>query len=495
MAKYKPYNYAQDMFIPVSLKEQLMPGSLEYAIHTLVDERMDMRLFDEKYRNNDTGRKAYDPRILLKVVLMGYSRGLTSSRKIEQACHENVVFMALSCCQYPDHSTISTFVSSMKEEIMPLFRDVLLICEELKLLGGTLFALDGCKLASNASPQWSRTVSELREKRVKLEEKVKDLLKEQEDEDRKDADNHYKERQIEKLKKHADRIESWLNNNGERLGVRGKEIKSNVTDNDSAFMTTSHGSIQGYNSQALVDSKHQVIVHADVFGSGQDSDIVPPVLEGAKESMEEIGLTRDYFKGKTLTADTGYHSRMNIQKCIDEKIDAYIPDRNFRKRDPRFNGKKGSSVRKKYGLKDFKYDEENDNYICPQGSKLRLNVRCCGSMGTLYRRYIAGENDCCTCPVKHKCIYGNGHGPKRLMVPIGPDGDNLTKLMVEKIDSEKGRRIYPQRMAIVEPVFANIRTHKGLDRFTLRGKIKVNIQWLLYCMVHNIGKIATYGYA
>jgi hypothetical protein len=279
------------------------------------------------------------------------------------------------------------------------------------------------------------------------------------------------------------------------LGSRGKEIKSNVTDNDSAFMTTSHGSIQGYNSQALVDSKHQVIVHADVFGSGQDSDIVPPVLEGAKESMEEIGLTRDYFKGKTLTADTGYHSRMNIQKCIDEKIDAYIPDRNFRKRDPRFNGKKGSSVRKKYGLKDFKYDEENDNYICPQGSKLRLNVKCCGSTGTLYRRYIAGENDCCTCPVKHKCIYGNGHGPKRLMVPIGPDGDNLTKLMVEKIDSEKGRRIYPQRMAIVEPVFANIRTHKGLDRFTLRGKIKVNIQWLLYCMVHNIGKIATYGYA
>jgi transposase len=225
MAKYKPYNYAQDMFIPVSLKEQLMPGSLEYAIHTLVDERMDMRLFDEKYRNNDTGRKAYDPRILLKVVLMGYSRGLTSSRKIEQACHENVVFMALSCCQYPDHSTISTFVSSMKEEIMPLFRDVLLICEELKLLGGTLFALDGCKLASNASPQWSRTVSELREKRVKLEEKVKDLLKEQEDEDRKDADNHYKERQIEKLKKHADRIESWLNNNGERLGVKRQRDK------------------------------------------------------------------------------------------------------------------------------------------------------------------------------------------------------------------------------------------------------------------------------
>ena len=495
MAKYKPYDYAQDMFIPVSLKEQLIPGSLEYAIHKLVDERMDLSLFDEKYRNNDTGRKAYDPRILLKVVLMGYSRGLTSSRKIEQACHENVVFMALSCCQYPDHSTISTFVSSMKEEIMPLFRDVLLICEELKLLGGTLFALDGCKLSSNASPQWSRTVSELREKRIKLEERVKDLLKEHEDEDQKDSSDNrsYREKQIDKLKKQADRIEYWLSNNGERIGIRGKEIKSNVTDNDSAFMTTSHGSIQGYNSQALVDSKHQVIIHGEVFGNGQDSDIVPPILDKAKENMEEIGLTKDYFKGKTLTADTGYHSRMNMLKCIDEEIDAYIPDRNFRKRDPRFNGKKGSSVRTHYGLKDFRYDEENDKYICPQGKMLRLNIKCYKGTGTIYRRYVAQEQDCMQCPSKHKCIYGNGRGPKILMVPIGPDGDNLTKLMVEKIDSEEGRRIYPQRMAIVEPVFANIRTHKGLDRFTLRGKIKVNIQWLLYCMVHNIGKIAVYG--
>ena len=69
---------------------------------------------------------------------------------------------------------------------------------------------------------------------------------------------------------------------------------------------------------------------------------------------------------------------------------------------------------------------------------------------------------------------------RTLAVPFGPDGNNLTKIMIEKIESEKGRRIYPQRMAIVEPVFANIRTHKRLDRFTLRGKIKVNIHLCLF---------------
>ena len=75
------------------------------------------------------------------------------------------------------------------------------------------------------------------------------------------------------------------------------------------------------------------------------------------------------------------------------------------------------------------------------------------------------------------------------MVPVGSVVGNLTKAMAAKIDSEQGRRIYHHRMAIAEPVFANIRIDKAMNRFTLRGKMKVNIQWLLYCMVHNIGKI------
>ncbi|MGA8571001.1 MAG: transposase [Desulfobaccales bacterium] len=122
-----------------------MPGTLEFAIHTLVEKRLDMSIFECKYRNVETGRAAYDPKVLLKVVLLAYSRGLISSRKIEQACRENVVFMALACGQQPDHSTIAAFVSSRKDEILPLFRDVLLVCEEMNLLGGTMFTLDGCK--------------------------------------------------------------------------------------------------------------------------------------------------------------------------------------------------------------------------------------------------------------------------------------------------------------------------------------------------------------
>jgi transposase len=97
MAKYKYYDYSQSVLIPVSLEEQLMPGTLEFAIHTLVETRLDTSVFDSRYTNDETGRLAYDPKILLKVVLFGYSRGLLSSRQIERACRENVTFMALSC--------------------------------------------------------------------------------------------------------------------------------------------------------------------------------------------------------------------------------------------------------------------------------------------------------------------------------------------------------------------------------------------------------------
>ena len=135
MAKYKRYDYSQNVLIPVSLENQLMPGTLEFAIHTLIETCMDLSVFDIKYSNDETGRSAYNPKVLLKVVLLAYSRGLVSSRKIEQACHENIIFMALACGQRPDHSTIAAFVSSMKGQILPLFRDILLVCEEEKLLG------------------------------------------------------------------------------------------------------------------------------------------------------------------------------------------------------------------------------------------------------------------------------------------------------------------------------------------------------------------------
>jgi transposase len=506
MAKYKHYDYSQDVLIPVSLKKQLMPGTLEFAIHHLVDTQMDTSIFDDRYNNDETGRWAYDPKILLKVILLGYSRGIIGSRKIERACKENVTFMALACGQHPDHSTIATFVSSMTDQILPLFRDVLLVCEERSLLGGTFFALDGCKLPSNASMSKSGKLSDLEKKKERIEKRVEQLLKEQVDRDKRDDEEEgdagdlsgisNENKQIEKLRKEAKRIEKFLKENGAKIGKQGREVRSNITDNESALMVSTHGNIQGYNGQALVDSKYQVIVHGEVFGEAQDHHLVPPVLDGAKQNMEAIGKREDYFAGKTFTADSNYHDPTNLMKCDEEELDAYIPDKRFRNRDPRFQDKRRERRKRvdRFTLADFKYNEGSDEYVCPNGKALRLQVKRTEVDGVFYRRYQANADDCKGCELKVRCIRGRNGKRRLLSIPVGRAPGNLTEAMAAKVDSEKGRKIYPQRLAIVEPVFANIRTHKGMNRFTLRGKIKVNIQWLLYCMVHNMGKITSYGF-
>jgi transposase len=215
------------MMVPISLDDQLVEGAIEFAINMLVEERMDMSRFDGKFKNDETGCKAYNPRMLLKIILLAYARGIVHSRKIERECRKNVTFMALSCGQQPDHSTIAAFVSSMKEEIKPLFRDVLLVCEEMKLLGGTEFSLDGCKLASNASRRWSGTFATLKAKKEKLERRVEHMLSEQVEADKKEARDEQETRgkYQEKLRKQAGKIEEFLEKNEPKPGKQRKEVQ------------------------------------------------------------------------------------------------------------------------------------------------------------------------------------------------------------------------------------------------------------------------------
>jgi hypothetical protein len=361
--------------------------------------------------------------------------------------------------------------------------------------------LDGVKLPSNASKESSGTISELTKKKDKIQKKVKRLLKDQIAADKDDDDDFRppanRQRQIDKLKKQAARIEKWLKKNNAKISSNGRELKSNLTDNDSALMLSSGGTIQGYNGQALVDDKHQIIVHGQAFGSGQDAKHLEPMVDGAKANMQKIGQSNDYFKSKIFTADTNYHNQSNLKKCHDEQIDAYIPDLKFRNRDSRFatRPRNKPKKRKKFVLSDFKHNPAADHYICPNGKMLNLDVKKHIHDHNIYRRYMADENDCSSCSLTHRCFYRKNTKRRSLDVPIGAASTNFSKAMQNKIDSDKGRKIYPQRFAIVEPVFANIKTQKRLNRFTLRGKVKVNIQWMLYCMVHNIEKIMNFATA
>jgi transposase len=514
MARFKPDEREQGLFLEVDLGAQLRPGTLEYAIDTLIEDRIDPGWFAELYRNDRTGRPALDPRALLKVILFGYARGETSSRALEWACKKNLVFMALAGGQKPDHSTFAAFVGKLSgSKIERIFAEVLVACHEEELLGGTAFALDGVKLPANASKKWSGKVADLIAKKEKLvlrlevkmaehreadrnERRPKGKKKNRSSSDKDDDDNEPPE--LKRLRRQIENIERHCEEEGPKEGAKGKEVQGNVSDPDSAKMKTGHGVIQGYNAQALVDDAHQVIVAAEAIGHGQDYANVAPVMERAKKNAAAAGLGPDYFEGAELTADANYHSEANLATCEEEKLDAIIPDGNFRKRDPRFDTRERhkAKVRK---LKDklpsdaFSYDEARDQYTCPEGKTLKLYAaRHNNGKGHIYRRYRAADGACEGCPLGSVCLT-RGAKRKSLAIPVDERPKKLCEQMREKIDTPEARKRYSRRAGIVEPVFGNIRYCKGMDRFRYRGKKKVNTQWQLFCLVHNLEKLAKYG--
>jgi transposase len=121
MARYKDYDYDQMKMIPVAFDRQILPGSFEYSLSYLIDHELELSAFDAHYCNDESGCPAYDPRLLLKIIILAYSKGVTSSRQIERLCRENITFMALSADAQPDHSTLADFVSRSPEPIADLF--------------------------------------------------------------------------------------------------------------------------------------------------------------------------------------------------------------------------------------------------------------------------------------------------------------------------------------------------------------------------------------
>lgn len=518
MPNFIPSEYKQDALIAINFEEQLQPGTFEYAIHYLIENKIDLTVFNARYSNDKSGRAAYSPGILLKIILFAYSKGITSSREIAWCCKHNILFKALSCDTEPHFTTIAEFVSSQPTDIENLFEQILLVCHEQGLLGNELFAIDGCKMKSDASKTWSGTFKELEQKRDKLKRLIRFHAEKHRTIDKSECDKDERQRRIEKtletLNSSNDKIEAFLNNNAPRLGKgkRPKEVKSNVTDNESAKMTTSKGTIQGYNGVATVDAYCQVVVDSQAFGEGQEHHVLEPVLNTIEERYNRLGISGEVYKdGTMVTADTGFANEDNMKFLCENKIDAYIPDNKFRSRDPKFQkqknkyGKRKENERKlnnKYLSSDqFNLNKRKKTCSCPAGETMWLKNEGKDEHGN-HKLFFEGPlSKCRHCHLKKHCMRNpasadtrDGHGRQvSFVIKKGKSKTTYTDWMKKRVDSDYGKMIYAHRMSVVEPVFANIGSNKRLSRFSLRGKAKVQGQWQLYCMVHNIEKIMNYG--
>ena len=190
------------------------------------------------------------------------------------------------------------------------------------------------------------------------------------------------------------------------MGRRYKENQSNITDNESAKIKSSHGTIQGYNGQVLVDDKHKIIVAAEAFGQGQENDLLIPLIDNVKENYNKLGKEKDFLEGKTIIADTGYFSEINLNKAKEEKMEAYLTDQNCRKRDIRFETKQRHNPEsgKTFKREGFKYNREEDTIICPNGNILTLSKQTVKVKNFTYKKYIGKKSFCSKCPDRLKCL-------------------------------------------------------------------------------------------
>ena len=504
MANYKADLSCQNKFIPIDFSQQITPGTFEYALAHIVDNRLDLSGFDKWYCNDKKGAAAFPPSVMLKIILFGYSRGLITSRRIANACEKNITFMSLSGDAQPHWTSIASFVSKMKDQIEPLFTQVLLICDEEELIGRRMFAIDGCKIKSNASKEWSGTHEELGRKQARLKRASERILaRHQAQDSSNEAEFEHDLKQKVKLDKSADKIERFLASSEEKLGSQNKPVKSNVTDPDSAKMTTSKGTIQGYNGIATNDAKHQIIMQAQVWGSVGEQQTLAPAIKQLENELFQLGRP-DAFSAAAFTADSGFHSEKNLTFMATTGLDVYIADTQFRSRNPLFKTSETYHTEKEkrrlkrskgrprlFSSKDFHLDQENMTCRCPAGKSLWIHNKRFESDGKRYVRFAGYLKDCKACPLQRQCMRKAPQETGRQVRFLLSSRNELsyTDKMRVKIDSRVGRRQYSKRLGMIEPVFGNITQNKGMNKFTLRGLDKVNAQWRMFCLVHNIEKL------
>ncbi|MEK7884599.1 transposase [Methyloversatilis sp. NSM2] len=511
MPRFKTPDYGLKL-IPVDFAQQVLPGTFEFALCHLVDNELDLSALRARYANDAGGAPAFDPAVLLKIVLLGYSRGLISSRSIASACRTNVLFMAVSGDSAPHFTTVAHFISSLGDEAQTLFTEVLLVCDRQGLIGRELFAIDGVKLPSNASKAKSGTRADFEREAVKMEAAVQRMITEQKARDAAGCDDEAAraQRTRERLSHEAAKIRDWLAGHpDDRRGVKGALRLSNRTDNDSAKMATAKGVVQGYTGVAAVDAAHQIVVDAQAHGTGSEQELLLPVVDAILTQREQH---------TAICADAGYHSEKNLAGLDSRNIPAWVCDNGYRQRDPRYadqakhkakpdalwdKSEKAKEARtasrtRRYANTDFTEAPDRSHCLCPAGKRLYRNGGECTINGYAATKYTGAARDCVPCAQRTRCLRTPETTKVRQVAFFrGKRGhtESHTERMKRRIDSAEGKRMIAARFATVEPVFGNLRHNKRLTRFTLRGCTKVDGQWKLYCMVHNIEKLGHHGYA
>jgi transposase len=464
------------MLLPPSLEDWLPEGHLARFLGEVTGE-LDLWPIYQSYEEKDgRGQAAYEPLMMLRVLLYGYCVGVVSSRRIEKATYENVAFRYLSANQHPDHDTLAEFRRRHLPAMAALFVQGLRLCQQAGLVKLGHVALDGSKIKANASRYRNRSYERLGAQEKELAREVERLLAEAERVDQAE-DQRYgrgcrgddlppafaeREARLRKIREAKAELERQARQQAEEKkakierrrerqqraartgrGMPGKlpvmpdpatavpkpRAVVNLTDSDSRVMreSSSSGFVQGFNAQAAVDGHRQIIVAAEVTHQPADRAQLVPMLQ-------QVELNTG-AKPEKLSADTGYYSPDQVWSPEMRGIDLYV---------------KPDSGPKKY---------QQPATACPPGPP--------------------------------------GLRRKKWRLRCGYDAQGVARIepLRAKLATAEGQAIYQKRREIVEPVFGQIKQCRGLRQFLLRGLDQTRAEWKLICLTHNLLKLHRAGWS
>jgi transposase len=504
---FKKDKHNQLMLLPPDIGSFISDNHIVRTVDKVINDLKLSPLFDT-YKGG--GTSSYSPRMLLKVMTYGYIEKIYTSRTIAKALKENIYFMWLSGMSTPDFTTINNFRSKrLKESVDDVFSSVV----EVMIKGGYIKAenlfIDGTKIEANANRYsyiWKKNV-ERHESMIK--DRVKNLLSHieelQKEEDAEYGSHNLEEyegnltaEQIEKVVEEINqKISKWgkskmatsdvkklqkgvpkLKKYQKQKGMLGGRNSCSKTDNDATFFKMKedhHGMSQlkpGYNVQ--IATENQFILGYGIYQKAADTSVFIPFMDRIKDQL--------HIPAKNVITDAGYGSEENYDYVVRNNIGNYIKYNNF-------DYEKTNEYKKRNFISDrFIYNQENDQYECPSGQVLDFAyIKKTKTENGYKSERIVYKSRCCEgCQYKEKCCKGLNNRT----IELSPKLIEYKNTARQNLESENGKKLRSQRGVDVESVFGQIKHNNQFRRFYSKGLKKVNTEWGIISIAHNIKKMA-----
>jgi transposase len=453
-------NYDQLMLFPPCIEDWVTADHPARFIREVV-EQMDLKeVISDEADHQITGRPSYSDRLLLRVWLMGYWRGIRSVRKLEQACQESLPFVWLTGNNAPDHSTLWRFFRRNRTHLRAFFKQTVMLAREMNLVDFVMQAVDGTKIKAACTPYVRTDKSSLEKLLSRLNSRINELesqVSESFDGGQEGASHLPKE-----LSDHQ-RLRSKVSAALQQLKAGGAS-HCHPQELEARRMECTEGNQYAYNAQAVVDAKKQIVLAAEVVNSPGDSSCLHPMIQEA----ERITGVR---AGLTL-ADAGYSSSAQLAKCAESGNNVLAP----------LHTSAANTLDSPYHSSNFRYDSSKDVVICPQGQELTKRRR--RKDGNVVSSSYRNTKACAQCQVREVCTQSSFGRDIEIR-----EGHEQVQKLRKQLKDPQCQALLRQRSRIVEPVFAQIKSNGNFRRWTRFGLDNARSQWHLLCGMWNLHQI------